>query len=580
MLQNLISTFLIGLSVIGGALFPPPTIINQPIVENPTPPPVEQELGAVLPVGAATYTLAGSGVSGSASSVTLTSLTIPQTGYELEDSDFSPTFYATLEPGSRDRQEFISCTTVTQSSSDNTATLSGCSRGLLPFSPYSASTTYAFSHAGGSKLIFSDSPQLFEEFTAAANDETITGTWSTQWPTGSTSIASKGYVDAVVTGGTLNYDQTVVAGVAGETIATGTILYFDTIQNEWMLADASDVASSTQAILGIAQGDGTNGNTISGGVLLAGRDTNNVGGTAGDIVYISNTAGATSTTPGTVSRAIGAYHSSSALYFDPHFEKVTAFELQQGTLLYGEDTGASDAYAITLTPALTSYASGTSLFFSANTANTATSTLNVNGLGAKDIVHRNGTHLNTGDVIADQVLHVVYDGVNFVLLSPRGLYDRSSTDITYSAIEWSSKSLASTTITGGDLGTNNMLRGKLFFEEMGGGGLTFNTTFRMSYGGSYVASTSVYTTESSGGVIDFELMGSGTTGTQEGGIAIRTHKNAQLISASSTQDMAYDAGTVSVDSTTDQVLNIEVAFSDGDSNADITMTRWWLELVE
>ena len=71
-------------------------------------------LGATLPIAGSTYTLSGSGVSSSASSFTLSSFTIPQNGYEIQDSDISDTFYMTVEPGSKTRQEIVACTTVAQ----------------------------------------------------------------------------------------------------------------------------------------------------------------------------------------------------------------------------------------------------------------------------------------------------------------------------------------------------------------------------------------------------------------------------------------------------------------------------------
>lgn len=164
-----------------------------------------------LPVGGTTYNLAGSGVSASASSITLASLTIPQTGQKLQDSDFSDTFYITIDPGSRTKQEFVSCTTVTQNASS--ATLSGCSRGLSPISPYTASSSLQFAHAGGAQVIFSNPPQLYNQFAAKGNDEAVTGAWtfayanppaftynlpdSTWTSEASSTIATKGYVDAV-----------------------------------------------------------------------------------------------------------------------------------------------------------------------------------------------------------------------------------------------------------------------------------------------------------------------------------------------------------------------------------------------
>lgn len=131
----------------------------------------------VQPIGGQTYTLAGSGVTGSASSITLQSFTIPQTGQKIQDSDVSSTFFLTIEPGNRTRQEFASCTTVTQNS-NGTATLSGCSRGLSPITPYTASSTLQFAHAGGTQVVFSDPPQVFNQYAAKDNDELIPGQWT------------------------------------------------------------------------------------------------------------------------------------------------------------------------------------------------------------------------------------------------------------------------------------------------------------------------------------------------------------------------------------------------------------------
>lgn len=134
----------------------------------------EGELGATLPIAGNTYNLAGSGVTGSATSLTLQSFTIKQTGQPIVDADLSDTFYLTIEPGNNNRQEILSCTTVVQNS-NGTATISGCSRGMSPITPYTASTTLQFSHAGGTQVIFSDPPQLFNEFGRLQNANTWLG---------------------------------------------------------------------------------------------------------------------------------------------------------------------------------------------------------------------------------------------------------------------------------------------------------------------------------------------------------------------------------------------------------------------
>ena len=176
------------------------------LIETPAP---QIILGSdvTLPIAGMIYYLSGSGISSSATSLTLTSLTIPQTGQKIVDSDLSDTFYLTIEPGNRTRQEIVSCTTVTQNAA-GTATLSGCLRGLSPITPYTASTTLQFSHGGGTTVIFSDAPQLFNTYTAKDNDETITGVWSfNQLPTSSLQATSsnqfaiKNYVDNVANQG-------------------------------------------------------------------------------------------------------------------------------------------------------------------------------------------------------------------------------------------------------------------------------------------------------------------------------------------------------------------------------------------
>ena len=156
-----------------------------------------------LPVNGATYSLAGSGVSSSATSINLASFTIPQSGYKIQDYNLSDTFYMTLEPGNRTRQEVVSCTTVTQNASGS-ATLSGCTRGLSPISPYTASSTIQFAHAGGTSVILGDAAQLFNQYGAKGNDETVTGEWTFSTPphltgtaTSTDQAASISYVNGV-----------------------------------------------------------------------------------------------------------------------------------------------------------------------------------------------------------------------------------------------------------------------------------------------------------------------------------------------------------------------------------------------
>lgn len=85
------------------------------------------------------------------------------------------------------------------------------------------------------------------------------------------------------------------------------------------------------------------------------------------------------------------------------------------TLIAG---GAADAMTLTYGTAPSAYTSGMLFLFYKDAADNATTTptLNVNGLGAKTIVKRDGsTALSAADMKANALYAVTYDGTNFRL---------------------------------------------------------------------------------------------------------------------------------------------------------------------
>lgn len=86
-------------------------------------------------------------------------------------------------------------------------------------------------------------------------------------------------------------------------------------------------------------------------------------------------------------------------------------------IAYAVDSVGSDAYAITPSPAITAYAAGQIFTFKAGTANTGACTLNVSGLGAKTIKKNVSDDLVTGDILANQIVVVEYDGTNMQMTS-------------------------------------------------------------------------------------------------------------------------------------------------------------------
>ena len=89
----------------------------------------------------------------------------------------------------------------------------------------------------------------------------------------------------------------------------------------------------------------------------------------------------------------------------------------EGPVNFCSDSGASDAYACSFTPAIAAYQTGTVYTFKANTANTGAATVNFNALGAKTIRKRSDQDLADNDIKAGQLVQMVYDGTYMQMLS-------------------------------------------------------------------------------------------------------------------------------------------------------------------
>ncbi len=85
---------------------------------------------------------------------------------------------------------------------------------------------------------------------------------------------------------------------------------------------------------------------------------------------------------------------------------------------FAADVEASDTYVITLAPAPTAYAAGMTIRFTATTANTGACTINVNALGAKNLLMLNNQTPADSYIEAGSVVFAVYDGTSFQMIQP------------------------------------------------------------------------------------------------------------------------------------------------------------------
>lgn len=87
---------------------------------------------------------------------------------------------------------------------------------------------------------------------------------------------------------------------------------------------------------------------------------------------------------------------------------------------YGADAGSTDDYVIATPGVVPAYVVGQRYTFKANTINTGPATLAVDGLAATAIVKDVNVPLVNGDIKANQIVEVVYDGTNFQMISSNG----------------------------------------------------------------------------------------------------------------------------------------------------------------
>ena len=99
-------------------------------------------------------------------------------------------------------------------------------------------------------------------------------------------------------------------------------------------------------------------------------------------------------------------------------------QVQDGDYIWlGTTGGTATAQTATATPAITAYKAGQKFRMKIGASLNSTGsiltahTLNINSLGAKNIVHQSGSNPSQGSWIASAILEVVYDGTNFIIVS-------------------------------------------------------------------------------------------------------------------------------------------------------------------
>jgi hypothetical protein len=191
-------------------------------------------------------------------------------------------------------------------------------RGISPSDGITEVTALKFAHRRGASVKITDFPVIQiirNQNNGEATFENVLRYAASVVPSSASDLADVGYVLSVVNGGTVNFDALVVAGTAGETLATGTLVYFKTSDQRWWKVNSSDTTTFQDRAVGITRGNGTAGTAInSGGILLKGLQSTSTL-VAGATYFASSSAGTFSTATSVL--PIGYAKSTTELYFDP-----------------------------------------------------------------------------------------------------------------------------------------------------------------------------------------------------------------------------------------------------------------------
>jgi len=193
----------------------------------------------------------------------------------------------------------------------------------------------------------------------------------------------------------LNTNKFTVAGASGNTLIAGTL-------------QVTGAQTSTGLV------------TANGGVTL-GTNVDLIGSSSSDIAINTDkftVAGATGNTVVAGTLAVTGAQANTALVTANGGVVSTLYNFASATAV----GGSGDAITMNFSPDLPTLAVGLAITFVAEAANTTAVTLAVDGGTAKAIGEYNGAYsaLDANDIRSGQLVTIVYDGTQWVMMSPSG----------------------------------------------------------------------------------------------------------------------------------------------------------------
>ena len=164
------------------------------------------------------------------------------------------------------------------------------------------------------------------------------------------------------------------------------------------------------------------------------------------------------TTP-TANLTLGGYKITNLANGSASTDAINYSQLQSAGYTTLITIAGTDTITGTVSPTLTAYLAGAQFSFVVGTTNTGAVTLNIDSLGAKAVTRTGAVALVAGDLIATQMVEVMYDGTRFQLVNGNSFTNLklSGTLTVASTLGVTGATTLATSLTGALIGTSGVV---------------------------------------------------------------------------------------------------------------------------
>jgi|GEM_PF-2843614 len=267
--------------------------------------------------------------------------------------------------------------------------------------------------AGTSNEIVIDSSDPVNPIVGLADNAAMPGVAGLQLPTGTTAQRVTPTSPAI----NLRYNTDNTA-----------IEYYDHGVPGWVDVDTSPIGNTLNSVqynnAGAFDGSAnftTDGTTVA---ITGDLDVDNIN-INGNSIISSDAAGDINLTPNTTgdlvldgvkwpqaTGTIGQVLETDGVDQSAWVDTVSPVNLQDETYVYAVDTGAANALVVSFTPAVLAYKDGQKFSIKVAARNTGATTINVDGLGLKDVRHTDDSVLLEGNLLPTKIYSFVYNATS------------------------------------------------------------------------------------------------------------------------------------------------------------------------